>query len=239
MKWHKLIEGDPTASLLHRACRALHAAEDLWVEGLGDQIYLELERARVYIPLAFSDGGGVIDELRERYRESVEILVEEPPPTSIGFRDAYHAYVELLRTKGDDYVKQLRRLTEERGREHAFIVFLDHDAAILLEGEGDRIVLPEVRSCVFMHTHPGPYCYPSPNDIRSSVGFFSNGGIVEQIVSSTCIWSLWRSWLLAEEDIEALFETADLLEKAYRGKRVTNPLIPLTRTVFHTSIEQR
>lgn len=231
MKWHQLIEADPRIGVLHRACRAIHAAEDLWVEGVSEDIFIDLEKARVYLPMAFPEDSGVVEEVRDRYGDGVEIHVDEPPPTAVGLGDAYSEYVSLLNRVGAPFLKEVKRLTSQRGSEHAFIVFLDHEAGMLLEGEGDRIVLPEVRSCAFIHTHPGEYCYPSPNDIRSSIGFFSTGGIVEEILAQGCRWVIWRSWLLAEEDIEALFETAERLEKAYRGRRL-DPFQPLRKTVF-------
>ena len=237
MRWHQLIEGDPRVRALHRACQTIYAAEDLWVEEAGEEIFIDLKGARVFLPIAFPEQGEVLEQVRERYRGTVEIRVEEPPGDAVGLRDSYHEYVNLLRRLGSPFLAEIRRLTHARGREHAFILFLDTEAAMLLEGEGDRIVLPELRSCVFAHTHPGEHCLPSPNDIKSSVGFFSSGGIVELIVSSSCTWMLWRSWLLAEEDIEALFETAGLLDKAYRGARV-DPFQPLSRTVFRTSLER-
>jgi len=237
LKWHQLLQGDPTITLLHRACRALHAAEDLWVEEVSEQIYVDLEESSVYIPTAFDVSLDIVESVRERYEGVVDIRVGEPSFRAVGLSEAYLEYVNLLSTRACPLREMLRRLTRERGREHALIIFLDHEAGMVLEGEGDRIVLPELRSCVFIHTHPGENCFPSPNDIKSSVGFFTEGGIVEEIVSSKCRWLLWRSWLLGEEDVEALFETTGLLERAYRGKTRENPFSPLSKSVLKTTVD--
>ncbi|MEM4035049.1 MAG: hypothetical protein QXU97_00280 [Fervidicoccaceae archaeon] len=158
-------------------------------------------------------GAEYVEELGEKYSElGVEVISgaqELLAPNFVSLREAYDAFADLLLRRLSRRLALILERSSRRGSEHALIIPKWSRGAIELEGERDKIVLPELGACVFAHTHPAGSCLPSRADLSSTYSFFANGGIIELILSPECSWSLRRIWMLGEEDLEALLALGD------------------------------
>jgi len=239
LKWHILLEGVPEVEVVYRACKAIYAAEDLWVETGSDDIGIDLERGVVWFTGIDHTGieRRVVEEISSRYTsDDVRVVEGSPPPSAIGIRDAYDFFVGFSLLRLSKTMQSLLARTIEARREHALVLSSEGPVAAVLEGEKDRIVLPEIKACVFVHTHPYGSCTPSKSDLKASYTFFLNGGILEAIASPQCIWALWRGWLLGERDLEALIELERSLNEIHKsGVQSTKLTTVLSKSAFKTS----
>ncbi len=225
MKWQKLVE-DELSEEIYTLCRIIYAVEDVWIETGSEEIYVSPGEAVVYVPASVSSG--LLEELQQKYTDDGITFVQGTLGARVlHYRDLYGYVKERFLEAFAHEIKRLIELTEARRREHAIIIPSTRPVRMLLEGEEDRIVLPELPLCIFLHTHPGDNCMPSQKDLESAVSFFSGGGVIEVIAARKCMFVMWREWLLSEEDIEKLIDVKSVL--ADGGVRAWNKALQMLR----------
>jgi len=229
-KWQVLVAKSPRLLAVFKSCKAIHAAEDLWAEG-ASHVCVDLESASVWAEGA-EDAAAAVSAKYSDF--GVSVSAEHPPPSAVALQDAYDKFalfsLELLRP----FLSALLKRTEKRSREHALLVLADKPVGVALEGESDRVSIPEVRACVFAHTHPrGALCVPSRGDVDAARSFFLSGGILEVVASPSCVLALWRSWLLGEEDVEAVAELQKRVAKAKELRDVALALRELSSAAHY------
>jgi len=107
------------------------------------------------------------------------------------------------------------------------LVILQNGSAALLEGERDRVVIPNVKASLSAHTHPRG-CTPSPHDLKSLINLLFEGGLGSAIISTECGLLIVRDGPFTEDDLLALSRLRDSLsgrdveplKKALREGRV-------------------
>jgi len=90
------------------------------------------------------------------------------------------------------------------------LVILQNGSAALLEGERDRVIIPNVRASLSAHTHPRG-CTPSPHDLKSLINLLFDGGLGSAIMSTECGLLLIRDGPFTEDDLLALSRLRDSL----------------------------
>jgi hypothetical protein len=81
-------------------------------------------------------------------------------------------------------------------------------------GEEASIRLPGFSAPFFAHTHPSTLCYPSHKDVESTANFFSEGGIVSLISSTSCMYVLRLQKPFIEDDYWSMLEIARRVRRA-------------------------
>jgi len=112
------------------------------------------------------------------------------------------------------------------------LVILQNGLAALLEGERDRVVIPNVKASLSAHTHPRG-CTPSPHDLKSLINLLFEGGLGSAIISTECGLLLVRDGPFTEDDLLALSKLRDslsdrdveLLKKSLQQGRVGSNLV--------------
>ncbi len=107
------------------------------------------------------------------------------------------------------------------------LVILQNGSAALLEGERDRVVIPNIKASLSAHTHPRG-CTPSPHDLKSLINLLFEGGLGSAIISTECGLLVVRDGPFTEDDLLALSKLRDSLsgrdieplKKALREGRV-------------------
>lgn len=125
------------------------------------------------------------------------------------------------------YMKLTSLKTRRSGIEYMLIVLRDGKAEVL-EGEVDRVVIPEVNAVVTVHTH-STLCIPSTTDMKSLTNLLIDGGLGFGIVSPTCYLLIFRVGPFTEEDLitlKNLITPEDLI--VYPRKYLSNDLIVIT-----------
>ena len=90
------------------------------------------------------------------------------------------------------------------------LVILQNGSAALLEGERDRVVIPNVKASVSAHTHPRG-CAPSPHDLKSLINLLFEGGLGSAVISTECGLLIVRDGPFTEDDLLALSKLRDSL----------------------------
>ncbi len=88
------------------------------------------------------------------------------------------------------------------------LIILQNGRAALLQGEHNRVVIPQIRASATAHTHPRG-CTPSPHDIRSLINLLFDGGLGSGIVSTDCSLYIMREGPYTENDLIALSKLRD------------------------------
>jgi len=90
------------------------------------------------------------------------------------------------------------------------LVILQNGSAALLEGERDKVVIPNIKASLSAHTHPKG-CIPSPHDLKSLINLLFEGGLGSAIISTECGLLIVRDGLFTEDDLLALSKLRDSL----------------------------
>lgn len=114
----------------------------------------------------------------------------------------YHVLYELaLNTVLDSvipYMMSISLKTAVTEIEYMYIVLRD-GRALLLEGDFNKIVIPNVNATLTIHTHRHA-CLPSRNDLKSISDLFIQGGLGSGITSPTCYFAIFRTGYFTEDD---------------------------------------
>ncbi len=223
MKWHRILEDTIQGKIISGICTLIEAAEDSWIETGIEEITVDPESMTVYLPGELV-GRDVVEKLQKKYEEKKVLFEYGEGP--LHYRDLYTYLKEKTASLLSTYITELLERTYSLGKEHALLLLPD-GKIVLLEGERGKISLPEIKACVFLHTHPSYLCLPSKTDVRQAASFFMNGGYINIIVSRRCMFSFYKTWMLGEEDILALRELEGKIEKIYKTSR--NPLVEIQR----------
>ncbi len=92
--------------------------------------------------------------------------------------------------------------TRAEGIEYMFIILRD-GRALELEGDVNKVIIPNVKAVASAHTHPYG-CMPSPHDIRTLINLLLDGGLGGGIISLDCKLFILREGPFLEEDYIAL-----------------------------------
>lgn len=114
--------------------------------------------------------------------------------------------VSLFRSLVYDWA---RRLALE-GREYFLVVGWNGDYAWGPGGENE-VRLPLIPGAVFMHTHPGPLCYPSWRDMESFAEFLASGGVAEFIAARGCVFTARLVEPMSTDCYDALLDAASCI----------------------------
>ncbi|MGB9831872.1 MAG: hypothetical protein ACPLSP_07360, partial [Fervidicoccus fontis] len=177
----------------------------------GVQPHLDFSSLTIY---SESSDSYLEDYVAQNYSENIKILSEPPDSGSLPLESSYSEYLNMVLRELADLLIQVVKRTDSIDTEHALFLTKEGDL-IVLEGERQKVVLPELKTCLFLHTHPNGVCLPSKRDIQSASSFFMNGGILFLILSSRCFFSMYRSSLINENDVYALKRLENEVEKAY------------------------
>ncbi len=90
------------------------------------------------------------------------------------------------------------------------LVILQNGSAALLEGERDRVVIPNIKASLSAHTHPRG-CTPSPHDLKSLINLLFEGGLGSAVISTECGLLIVRNGPFTEDDLLALSKLRDSL----------------------------
>ncbi len=232
MKWHQIIENDEKTKEISRICNLIFAAEDAWIETNTDYITVDPYQKTVYLPEGIPEIQEIIDDLNNKYSE--EGIRFSLGDAGYHYKDLYNLVRERFLNTYISLIKTLVNKSLIKQREYAMII-LREGKLILLEGEEERITLPEIPSCIFLHTHPGPWCFPSKKDVEQTTSFFMNGGLLNVIAAEKCLLTMARTWLLGEEDVLALKELERKINSIY--KRSRDPLWEIKNLLKNTVIE--
>ncbi len=217
-KWQTILESK-NVSKIFKACKTIHALEDLFIELETDQIYTDLEEGTIWVPYISREEKEVVSQISSAYEDyDISIKLGDPPHNTMHYRDAYRFYNDFFLVETNTILKEMIERTKRNKNEYALVISSEKPIGVILEGEEESITLPEIRACVFVHTHPNESCFPSKKDIKSSLSFFMNGGITEVILSNRCQWILWRDYLLDENDVFALIELEKKINKFYEKR---------------------
>ena len=236
MKWH-VVKEDSNTRFLFRLCKLIYACEDLWVESGSEEIYVSPRNLTVYYESSVPKS--LLDALRERYGV-YGIYFKE---LSAGFTEAIH-YRELYSVLKNEFKTRFREdilflldRTRRKRVEHALLLSSIKPVKIMLEGEEDRVIVPGgIRSFAFLHTHPGVYIAFSKKDLESAIDFFMDGGIIESVVAGKYMLTLWRTWMISMDDIDALIDFKEEFTSKNR-MLISKAMQTLSKTPFKIEFE--
>lgn len=167
------------------------------------------------------DPRGCYEESIEAFERSFPVMMRAPkPPCNVECIEEPSTdtmrYGEITRRIArlflQHHLASLRDLAYT-GYEHFVVVGWNGETAIG-RGRERQITLPQVPAVVMAHTHPSPYCYPSGKDVYSAAGFFSQGGLVEVIVSTSCTLVMRLLEPFNEDDYWSMMKIAREMGKA-------------------------
>lgn len=131
-------------------------------------------------------------------------------------------YRSVLRVYLSKFVPVLLRHaaeTSETGTEYLAAVVGD-GKLVVLEGDEGRVTIPFIQSWVSGHTHPAGHCLFSHKDVASMRDFYTHGGLVTGVVTTTCSMVLWREGPYTMDDHLALVGLEKDLKKLRRSEEV-------------------
>ena len=140
---------------------------------------------------------------------TMRLHVECGSEPGVGYRELTSEIVSLFRGLVLDWA---RRLALE-GREYFLVVGWNGDYA-WGPGSEHEVRLPLIPGAVFMHTHPGPLCYPSWRDLESFAEFMASGGVAEFIAARGCVFAARLVKPMSTDCYEALLGAADCVRRA-------------------------
>jgi hypothetical protein len=124
-----------------------------------------------------------------------------------GIEDLYRELVGLVKRDIVDIVRPLAVETALRGGVEYISILLRDARWVILEGEKHRVRIPWIDNAIAVsHTHPPASCVPSRPDIESCIELLSSGGILCNIVSTGCLFTLYLEGPLGEDDYEHLMK---------------------------------
>ncbi len=236
MKWHVVKEDDNTR-FLFKLCKLIYACEDLWVESGSEEIYVSPKTLTIYYESSVPES--ILSILKNKYK----IYGVDFKELTAGYTEIIH-YRELYSVLKNEFKTRFRRdilylldRTRVYGVEHALLLSSVKPVKIMLEGERDRVVIPGgIKSYVFLHTHPQVYITFSKKDLESAIEFFMDGGIIESVVAGKYMLTLWRTWMISMEDIDALIDFKE--EFTSRDKiTISKAIQTLSKTPFRIEFE--
>jgi len=207
----QLLLSDPKVTRLWRAFYASLIAEELYLENpsLVSPFCYDFESGE----LCFQNWGEYVDvsAYEELFRGRVRL--KSPPCTGLEFGlEQFNRTLALLTA---DVVKRVyleKGLARERA-EFAFAIPTSEGKLVVVEGSESSLLLPAFPAFAFFHTHPSGACAFSDKDWRAFVDFVLEGGFVNGVISRGCLFVLYRSGPLSEDDIVALRSYVD--KRAY------------------------
>lgn len=113
--------------------------------------------------------------------------------------------------------------TSETGTEYLAAV-VGEGELVVLEGDEGRVTVPFIQSWVTGHTHPAGHCLFSHKDVASMRDFYTYGGLVTGVITTTCSMVLWREGPYTMEDHLALMGLEKALKKLRRSGEVPRAL---------------
>ncbi len=148
-----------------------------------------------------------------------------------------YRYRELSRNMTAMFLSKFRSTLTNlavTGYEYFFIIGWNGEMAYG-RGEETRIHLPLIPGVIMAHTHPSPLCYPSGHDLRSAAEFFLSSGLVEVIVSTSCVSVMRLVEPLREDDYWRLIDLSNKVKKIKEYEEyivALNELSKLSSIVF-------
>ena len=109
--------------------------------------------------------------------------------------------------------------TSETGTEYLAAVVGD-GKLVVLEGDEGRVTIPFIQSWVTGHTHPAGHCLFSHKDVASMRDFYTHGGLVTGVITTTCSMVLWREGPYTMDDHLALIGLEKALKRLRRPEDV-------------------
>ena len=164
------------------------------------------EQAIVYIP----------QTLRNKIsppKKSIKLsFFSEEPYRAIQWRSMYKRVLEIFISNIIPLLKDKARITDRKRIEYMLLI-THKKVGIILEGEVDKVRIPFVKTYVMAHTHPSPHCFFSHKDIISSLDVFSNQGLINAVVTTTCSAIMYRIDDFTVNDYEQLIIISNLIRK--------------------------
>lgn len=147
--------------------------------------------------------------------------------SGINYRVLYDEAIKTVLRWAIPYMRLESLKTKESGVEYMLVVLRDGRAEVL-EGEVDRVVIPEVDAVVTVHTH-STLCTPSTTDMKSLTNLLINGGLGFGVVSPVCYLLIFRVGPFTEEDLITL-KNLDIPEELTVSPRkyLSNDLVVIT-----------
>ncbi len=155
----------------------------------GVERYVEERLAGVSIRIA---SGGEFKPLSDLYRQVLKVYLGRFAPT-------------LLRHAVE---------TDSMGVEYLAAV-VGEGKLVVLEGDEGRVTIPFIQSWITGHTHPAGHCIFSHKDVSSMRDFYTHGGLVTGVITTSCSMVMWREGPYTMDDHLALI----WLEKALKKLR--------------------
>lgn len=217
---------DPHVEAIGFACRVLLFLED---------ILEDAECRGVYVKGLF--GGPLLEVYGENcihsLEESINVFGEHHGvrartsnyrggiPLKFVYKTILHYYLSNVHWR----ILPYSRTTRETGVEY-FLGVLFNGRGFIVEGEENRVVIPEIPVCISAHTHPSDDPYPSEDDLRMLERLLLSRGLGHAIVAGSRTLVIYREAPLKLEDLEVL----------KRVQRCGDPLRILEELVVKTRI---
>ncbi|ABN69252.1 hypothetical protein Smar_0139 [Staphylothermus marinus F1] len=221
-KYQRIIENKNT-KLIAFYSRLINFLEDILEDAECDNVYISIPQ-HSFSSTIFVDGSNCrydlldsINAFAEKYDIQVDIGKGNIELTSL-----YYKVVEEYKQSLHYIMKELAVKSLVNNIEY-YLGILFNGKGFLVEGEEDRVVLPNIPQCFSSHTHPSRIPIPSRADIKSIIKLFLDRGVAHAIetVGSTLV--IYRTGPLTIDDL-------DIIRNVEKSNNIIKALELLSRT---------
>ncbi|MEM0360960.1 MAG: hypothetical protein QXY36_01215 [Sulfolobales archaeon] len=144
--------------------------------------------------------------------------------SGVNYRVLYELALNTVLDNVIPYMRNVSLKTAVTEVEYMYIILRD-GRALLLEGDFNKVVIPNVNATLTVHTH-SLTCLPSRSDLKSISDLFVQGGLGSGITSPTCYFAIFRVGYFTEEEyamLRNLYEykpTYELPSRKYLGNNI-------------------
>lgn len=201
-KYHEIVDNKYTKSVAF-LCRVINFLEDVFEDAECEDIYVDRRALDTHVV--------VLDTIKCKYNasESIELFQDKydidvkKGAGDLPFRDLYEHVVNYYEKTLHQKMKEYARKTYTTGVEY-YLGILFNGRGFLVEGEENKVILPNTPQCFSAHTHPADLPVPSKNDIKTIIGMLVDRGIGHVIEAVNAGLVIYRAGPLSLRDYEAL-----------------------------------